>query len=70
MSTTARRVAIGVGALVAAGAVVGGVLVATASEGIPEGTTVSGVAVGGLSEAEAEDALEAAWPTAPTGTWK
>ncbi len=60
MSTTARRVAIGVGALVAAGAVVGGVLVATASEGIPEGTTVSGVAVGGLSEAEAEDALEAA----------
>ena len=60
MSTTARRVAIGVGALVAAVAVVGGVLVATASDGIPEGTTVSGVAVGGLSEAEAEAALRSA----------
>ncbi len=60
MSTPIRRVAIGVGALLAAGAVVGGVLVATASDAIPEGTTVSGVAVGGLSEAEAESELESA----------
>ncbi len=60
MSTRTRRVALAVGALVAAGVVVGGVLVATASDDIPDGTTVSGVAVGGLSEAEAVDRLETA----------
>ena len=60
MSTTARRAALAVGALVAAAAVVGGVLVATADDAIPGGTTVSGVAVGGLGPAEAEATLRSA----------
>ncbi len=54
-----RRAGIGVGSVVAAGAVVWVAAYAFAADRVPRGTTVAGVAVGGLTEDEAAQRLEA-----------